>query len=92
MSLRKMINVYTNNDNIVIANTNIIRLGPAGLIGTSAPFNIVKAGVFSLSFVIADCNCWLSWLYVLYFNCISFSKSSCFDRKLSKTTSVLASA
>ena len=33
--------------------TNIILLGPAGLIGTDAPFKTVKTGVVSCSFALA---------------------------------------
>ena len=36
--------------------TNIIRFGPAGLMGTEAPFNIVKAGVFSCTLAFATCS------------------------------------
>ena len=38
-----------------MAITKIIRLGPDGLIGTAAPFIIVKAGVRSFTFALAAC-------------------------------------
>ena len=43
-------------DKISMAATNIIRLGPAGLIGTVALFNVVNAGVFSCSFAFMTSN------------------------------------
>ncbi len=43
--------------NITIIATKNNRLGPAGLMGTEAPFSMVKAGVRSWILALAACNC-----------------------------------
>ena len=46
---------------MTIPQTNIMRFGPVGLMGTLAPLITVKAGVFSCTLAFACCNWVLKW-------------------------------
>lgn len=46
MSFLNKTMIYVTSDSKVMLSTKIIRLGPSGIVGTEAPFNMVKAGVF----------------------------------------------
>lgn len=53
MSFLNKLMTNMTSDKMVMLSTKTIRLGPSGTVGTEAPFNMVKAGVFSRNFVLA---------------------------------------
>ena len=72
---------FTVEARISIPSTKSIRFGPAGLKGTVAMFNVVKAGVFSCRRTFVACN-WVSIAVRVF--CLMESSFSNLSRSLWK--------